>query len=527
MALPINIPDLITGRTVEWERLEFKKGWNPLEVIQTVCAFANDVNNWGGGYIVVGIEENNGQPVLPPIGVNVNSIDGIQKELLQLCHEMRPYYFPVVEPVEFEGVTVLVIWVPGGETRPYKAPESLAKGNKNFTYFIRRMSSTKKATDQEARDLLQMSSHIPYDDQIQQNSQLTDLKLPLIQAHLATIGSELSPYASTMPFPELCRKMNIVAGPDEYLKPKNIGLMLFNDNPGRFFPCARIDLIQFKDEVGDSFSEKIFTGPVQQQLQDGLLYIKNTLISERVRKIEGKAEAVRFYNYPFEAIEEALVNTVYHRSYEDDSPIEIRVFPDRIEMVSYPGPLPPLTKAKLLAGDIVARKYRNRRIGDFLKELHLTEGRGTGIPKIRRAMSKNGSPEPTFDTDEELTYFLVVLPIHPAWAVQDTVQDGVQDGVLDDNLILRYCLRPKKRREIMSELGLYNNYDNFVKYTKHLLVLGLLELTIPDKPSSGNQQYRTTPLGEHYLNHGHILIDQPGLFDESTDPDKQADVIQF
>jgi hypothetical protein len=29
MKLPINIHDILTGRTVEWERLEFKAGWNP------------------------------------------------------------------------------------------------------------------------------------------------------------------------------------------------------------------------------------------------------------------------------------------------------------------------------------------------------------------------------------------------------------------------------------------------------------------------------------------------------------------
>ena len=58
MSLPINIKDLVHGHSVEWERLEFKRGWNPEEVIHTMCAFANDLHNWGGGYIVIGIEAN-------------------------------------------------------------------------------------------------------------------------------------------------------------------------------------------------------------------------------------------------------------------------------------------------------------------------------------------------------------------------------------------------------------------------------------------------------------------------------------
>ena len=66
MALPINIEELLSGRVVETERLEFKEGWNPQAVLHTMCAFANDVNNWGGGYIVIGVEENNIGPAFFP-----------------------------------------------------------------------------------------------------------------------------------------------------------------------------------------------------------------------------------------------------------------------------------------------------------------------------------------------------------------------------------------------------------------------------------------------------------------------------
>lgn len=94
MALPINIDDLINCRTVESERIEFKEGWNPEEVIRSLCAFANDINNWGGGYIVVGIRDDNGRPVLPPVGLNPAGIDRIQKDLLNLCNRLKPSYFP-------------------------------------------------------------------------------------------------------------------------------------------------------------------------------------------------------------------------------------------------------------------------------------------------------------------------------------------------------------------------------------------------------------------------------------------------
>jgi ATP-dependent DNA helicase RecG len=52
--LPINLNDLLRQRTVEGERIEYKTGWNPDPIIRTVCAFANDFENLGGGYVVIG-----------------------------------------------------------------------------------------------------------------------------------------------------------------------------------------------------------------------------------------------------------------------------------------------------------------------------------------------------------------------------------------------------------------------------------------------------------------------------------------
>ena len=118
--------------------------------------------------------------------------------------------------------------------------------------------------------------------------------------------------------------------------------MMFNNNPEQFFPCARIEIVDFHDEVGDSFSEKIFKGPVHIQLKEALRYLQSMFIKEEIRKRPDRAEADRFYNYPYVALEEALANAVYHKDYAQREPIEISIRPDRIEILSFPGPLPPL-----------------------------------------------------------------------------------------------------------------------------------------------------------------------------------------
>ena len=133
----------------------------------------------------------------------------------------------------------------------------------------------------------------------------------------------------------------------------------------------------------------------------------------RAVKRPDRAEATRVQNFPYPAVEEAVVNAIYHRSYEEREPVEVRTSPGELAVLSFPGPDRSVRLDQLRAGRAVARRYRNRRIGEFLKELELTEGRATGFPKILKAMRDNGSPPPEFETDEGRTSFLVRLPVHP------------------------------------------------------------------------------------------------------------------
>ncbi len=153
-----------------------------------------------------------------------------------------------------------------------------------------------------------------------------------------------------------------------------------------------------------------------------------------VVKHPDRAEAERFWNFPYPAIEEAVVNAVYHRSYEEREPIEVRITPDDLVVLSFPGPDRSIKMEDLRTGKAITRRYRNRRIGEFLKELDLTEGRSTGIPKVLRVMSENGSPAPEFETDDARTYFLIRLPIHAGatrqvGAKSDLSQDQVAGEV--------------------------------------------------------------------------------------------------
>lgn len=73
--LPISINDLLSRKTIEDERIEFKESWNPEAVLHTLCAFANDFHNLGGGYLIIGVAEKDGMPQLPPKGLDIAQID--------------------------------------------------------------------------------------------------------------------------------------------------------------------------------------------------------------------------------------------------------------------------------------------------------------------------------------------------------------------------------------------------------------------------------------------------------------------
>lgn len=107
--LPINIDDLLNQRKVERTRIEYKAGWNPEPIVHSLTAFANDFDNMGGGYVIIGVAEENGRPKLPVKGLNLDSIDRIQLEILEKCNLIEPRYVPVIEPYAVDGKEVVEV----------------------------------------------------------------------------------------------------------------------------------------------------------------------------------------------------------------------------------------------------------------------------------------------------------------------------------------------------------------------------------------------------------------------------------
>lgn len=207
------------------------------------------------------------------------------------------------------------------------------------------------------------------------------------------------------------------------------------------------------------------------------------------------------------------MNAVYHRSYEEREPIEVRIGRDELVVLSFPGPDRSIKLSDFTAGRSVSRRYRNRRIGEFLKELDLTEGRSTGIPKILKVVAANGSPAPVFETDDERLAYVIRLPVHPLANAPEAAEGDATPEVTEQvteqvtgqvtgqviRLIRGLAEGELGGRELMAALGLRHRPSFLYDYLQPAVKGGFVEMTLPEKPRSSKQRYRLTAKGRRYL----------------------------
>lgn len=421
--IPLKIETLLEGKVVERNRVEYKKGWNPEDIIHTICAFANDYVNVNGGYIVIGVEAEEGIPILPPCGVEKEMVDSIQQEIFQYCNQIEPRYIPIIEVEHFpnEDTHLIYLKCSPGDAGPYRAPKDVyskkgeKKADKSMYYWIRPSSLTTIAKQGEIAELFEKFNAIPYDDRVNRRAKLDVIRRGYLEDFLRDSNSSLVDEMNNRSLEDLLLSLEVANETDTGIELKNIAVLMFAERPDKLIPGAQINLIQFNSvdaEAGDDFIEKTFTGPIWKQVNDVLDYIKTNVIVSKVNKIRNEQKADSYYNYPYNALEEAIVNAVFHKSYREDSPVEIRIYVDRIMIINFPGPDKWINMDKFAKGQIRARKYRNRRIGELFKEINLSEKQGTGIPKILRELKVNGSPIPVFETDEDRTYLETTIPEH-------------------------------------------------------------------------------------------------------------------
>ena len=436
MALPINIEQLLSGRAVEGDRIEYKTGWNPDAIYRTICAFANDFDETGGGYIVIGVKEVNGHALRPVVGINPDQIEPIEKDMVGFNNLMRPYYQPRLYVEEVDGRTVLVIKVSPGERRPYKVPDNITSNHKTYNYYIRYNSSSIVPKDEYERELINLANRTPFDDRGNDEITQKDISPLLLHDYLVKVKSSLADISLTDHMEEVLGQMDLLEAVPEGWRIKNVAAMMFCERPDRFFKQTQVEIVIFPEGREKNPNNMIEVDPIRgsvpMMIEKTLSYLSTNVVKKQILKPKDSEKSDKCYNYPYQALEETVVNSLYHRDWTIREPVEITIEPDRISILNFSGPNHTIPMEAIREGkSLRSRRYRNRRLGEFLKELDLTEGRATGIPTVQEELEANGSPRAKIETDDERTYFLIDIPCHPNFVNEAVIlnESGVKDGV--------------------------------------------------------------------------------------------------
>jgi ATP-dependent DNA helicase RecG len=411
--LPVNVADILTFSRVESCRIEFIKSWDEstsgFQVLKTMCAFANDYQHLNGGYIIIGVDTDSGAAVLPPHGIPDSSTDSITLWIEANCKRIHPPVAPIMSTEQVDGRSVLVIWMPGSFDRPHSAQDS-ANGER---YYIRLGSSTVDSqTSGFFQNLMQISARRPFDDLVSCNATVDHILVNKVKEYVTELGSGLVDEKDAKQLYQKLRLTEEVNGSD---KPRNIGLLMFSENPEEWFYGKHIEVVHFPDGPGgDDIISLNFTGGLHEQLRGALRYAM-TFSRLHIQKQEHSITSLHWWDYPEIAVRESIANAIYHSSYDSSNiePVKVYIYPERMTIASYPGPMPGLEmKHFLLEEPMPPVQARNRRIGEFLRALKLAETNMTGISKIYKAMRFNGSADPIFNFNPH--FFQITLPMHPS-----------------------------------------------------------------------------------------------------------------
>jgi ATP-dependent DNA helicase RecG len=402
----------------ENEQTEWKENVADVDdVVATLSAFANDLQNLGGGYVVCGVKEDrdeHGFPKLVRTGLTASRLKEVEGMVLTRCRErVSPAIAPRVEELESGDPQrrILIFIQPATG-----AAHTCRRGNDGAKHFVRVSRSTIEARNGLLRDLLVRKGALePWDRRPCTAATMNDLDLLALRDALQRMGIfapdyGVEPYlaadAQISPFvPSLCMAEPLSG----VLRPRNYAVLLFGTEPQRFIPGAvaiysaypgidRTDPFARRHQFAGTLLEQ--ARALQQLLDDEVV----TLFDKTNLKLPNAEK------YPRRALQEAMVNALAHRDYELVDPTRITSYRDRIEFVS-PGPLPAGVALEDLRTRPVSPRWRNQALAWFLSRLQLAQAEGQGIQTIRSAMKASGCPPPTFDASE--VSVMCVLRAHP------------------------------------------------------------------------------------------------------------------
>ncbi len=437
MEINIDLKELAVRESerVEWkEHGDFDQIAN--KIAKTISAFANDLSNMGGGYVVCGAKEGKddfGFPKVDYTGLSANKLSEIEKKVLSICRSsISPPIAPIVHILpnpNSEQTKILVFTVIATqELHSYRDKEGTGTN-----YFVRVSRDTIEAKNGILTQLLIKKQKIEYfDHRINPVATEKDIDYIILRDYLQEMGlfspeKALEDYLSeTVQIAEFIPPLFGRSQLDGVLRPRNFTLLFFGKREAisRLFSQRHTTLsIYPSKDRGDQFAERHeITGNIVEQSKRAIELL-NAQAYTLFDKISNKPNQIK---YPLRALQEAVVNAVVHRDYEISEPNRITVFLDRIEIRSVGTLHWGVDKEKFILGK-ASPKWRNQCFAYLFNKLQLAQSEGQGIPTIIKTMKAEGCPPPTFEIEPES--ITCILPAHPRHQLIKDIRE-IQDKII-------------------------------------------------------------------------------------------------
>jgi len=417
------------SESVEWK----EHGDDPnvtQSIVKTITAFANDIANTGGGYVVCGAKEDKDEYGFPKVlfkGLLPDRFAEIENTVLAWCRDrVSPSIAPKVVPLEnpqVPGTRILVFLVHATQDA------HTFRDKETNCYYVRMGRNTVEARNGILRELLEKKSRkTSFDRLINQEATAEDIDLVLLRDQLSEMGllfpnKPLEDYFSDKE--QIAEFVIPLFGKlplESRLRPRNFTLLMFGKKKilSRLFTESYTILSIYPGtDRSDAVAERHeLTGSIIMQAAKAvdLLHLQCNTIYDKTSDKPNQRK------YPERAVKEAVVNAIVHRDYEIQEPNRITVFSDRIEIKSIGSLHWGVNREKFREGKASA-KWRNQTFAYIFNKLHLSQSEGQGIHTIFRLMKEEGCPEPGFEIDEESV--TCILPAHPRHALTPNHEPNV------------------------------------------------------------------------------------------------------
>ena len=385
----------------------------PRSVIETLSAYSND----RGGILILGLSETQGFAA-----TGVDNPKKIMDDLASMCSDnLEPPVRADLATVTFEDVTLVVGVVSeiGREQKPcYVKDKGPYTGS-----FTRTGDGDRRLTQYEVGLLFSNRGQPTYDAEAVPDTGLEDLDPTAVSALLGRVRERQPAVFVGANDVTVLQRLKVLVRHETGLVPSLGGLLALGKYPQQYFPQLHVSFISIpakaKDQIpadGPRFLDnQTMVGSIPVMVEETLRVITRNMSTRATVSGAGREEA---YDYPLEALREAVVNSLLHRDYSPGargSQIQIEMYQDRL-IIRNPGGLYGTVTEEDLGGEGVSSS-RNAYLSALLMETAMpggqrlvAENRGSGIPAMLATLRRAGMTTPVFL--DRIGNFTLTFPKH-------------------------------------------------------------------------------------------------------------------